>query len=235
MAKTYLQVVQDFVSEVGVAGSSGPDTIALGKDSVGINRVIQYVRDAHRYVCDLWPDWRFLWTRENATIPASMVSGSDTVLPVADPTPRAYVFDSFHIKRNGRWHRVHYMPWHHFRERYERGDDPRDASDHPPYWTVTPDDKIQLSNPPATEYDYKYEYYQWAADLENDSDPIIVPFWRMVLCRAKMIYAERENAPEIMHGAAAEYSDLSDRLEANFLVGNAGGRGHEELGVNLNE
>lgn len=233
MAKTYLQVVQDFVSEVGVAGGSGPDTIALGQQSVGINRVIQYVRDAHKYVCDMWPDWRFLWERESSTITASMVSNEETILPIPSITPRAYVLDSFHIKRNGRWSPVRYMEWDRFRDRYERGETRR-PSDTPPYWTVTPDDRIQLSNPPETEYDYKYEFYKWAEELSADDDPIIIPFWRLTLVRAKMIFAERENAPEIMHGASSEYADLMIRLESTYLTGTAGGRGHEELEVDLN-
>lgn len=226
--ETYLQVVQRFVSEVGVAGATGPASIAIS--SSGIDRVVHYVADAHDYICQLWPDWRFLWVEHEGQITSDDVDNGLNVLPVpAAFRPRLYVKGSLQVKIDDAWRHIPEYEWHKFKAIARLGTEraQKDAS----FYTIRPDNRIELSNPVSRPFDYRIEVYRWAAPLENDEDPIVVPFPRLVLCRAKMIFAERENAPEIMHGASAEYMDLMQRLESTHLPGVAGGQGTEYLAV----
>lgn len=228
--KTYLQLVRDFVSEVGVAGGTGPASISIS--SAGTDRVVQYVRDAHQYVCDIWPDWRFLWHEQEGQVDQSMVDNGEVMLPLPNGLRvRQYVPDSLTINDGSGWRRVPEVGWIEFRRRARLGD-PGDPGN-PIFYTVRPDGQIELSGPAKDPYDFRIEFYRWADPLTVDEDEIVPPFPRIVLARAKMIYAERENAPEIMHGSAAEYSDLLQRMEANWLEGNAGGRGTQQLQVDL--
>ena len=231
MSRTYLEIVQDFVSEEGVAGGTGPVDLATGKESTGIARVIQYVREAHLSICTAWPDWDFLWETEEGTTTATQVTAGDTLLPMANPVPRRYKtsLGAFQIKQGTSWNNIRHMWWDEFK-RSQRTGSVKPAKTRPAFWTVRPDKKIELSHPIGGVFDYRYEYFREPPSLVEDGDEIILPhgYDRLVLVRAKIIFAERENAPEIMQGSAAEFDDLMTRLEANFLPGFRGGDSHED-------
>ena len=55
--------------------------------------------------------------------------------------------------------------------------------------------------------------------MTADADISAIPprFHKIIIARAKMYYAENEDAPEIMAGALAEFEDLLDKLEADQL------------------
>ena len=222
-------VVQRFVSEVGVAGSIGPTSLTIGRSQDGINRVIEYVQQAHATVCWRWPDWDFLWGIEEGVTTATQVTDGATVLPAPDPPAREYVIErsGLQVERAGSWRNVRYMDWRDFKSANRIGN-VIPASTSPASWTVRPDRMIELSSPIGGVFNYRYEYYKKAALLVDDSDPIIVPDPRIVLVQAKMIFAERENAPEIMHGSSGEYDVLMTQLESTYLPGFAGGRSREE-------
>ena len=53
----------------------------------------------------------------------------------------------------------------------------------------------------------------------NDNVSAIPPrFHQIIVSRAKMYYAENEDAPEIMVGSLSDFEDLLDKLEADQLV-----------------
>jgi len=231
MSRTYLEIVQDFVSEVGVAGGTGPIDLATGLESSGVSRVIQYVREAHLSICTMWPDWDFLWLEETGTTTQDQVDAGATVLPSATPKPRRYKTQrhSFQIQSGNAWRDVRYLEWDDFKKIYRHGS-PRTPSTTPNAWTFRPDRTIEFSHPIGGVFDYRYEYYREPPNLVNDDDEIILPdgYDRLVLVRAKIIFAERENAPEIMQGSANEFDEMVTRLESNYLPGFRGGASHEE-------
>ena len=53
-----------------------------------------------------------------------------------------------------------------------------------------------------------------------DSNTSAIPsrFHKIITARAKMYYAENEDAPEILSGSVAEFEDLLNSLEADQLV-----------------
>ena len=56
--------------------------------------------------------------------------------------------------------------------------------------------------------------------MTADGDISAIPprFHKIIIARAKMYYAENEDAPEIMAGSLAEFEDLLDKLEADQLT-----------------
>lgn len=240
---TYLEIVQDFVREVGVGGGTGPSSVANQTGEMG--RVVQFVRDAHRYICDLWPDWDFLWSEYQGNTTTTQAAAGSTVIVRASATGgggsggqlpsniREYVTDSFQVQDGDSWVPVKYLRWQEFRPRFKVGK-VAPASVKPTHWTVLPNRNIELSAPIGGVYSYRFNYYRRSTDLSENSSEIEreIPA-RLVLARAKIIYAERENAPEIMAGASIEYDDLLERLEANYCPGMAGGRSGENLSPDI--
>ena len=51
----------------------------------------------------------------------------------------------------------------------------------------------------------------------TDSSSIPSQYHRIIVSRAKTMWAEREEAPEILLASSAEYSDILDKLEAQSL------------------
>ena len=63
------------------------------------------------------------------------------------------------------------------------------------------------------------EYWKTPTLLSSASDVSAIPvrFHRIIICRAKIYYAEQNDAPEIMSASVAEFSDLLDKLESDQL------------------
>ena len=49
--------------------------------------------------------------------------------------------------------------------------------------------------------------------------PIPEQYHRIIVARAKTMWAEREEAPDILIASSAEYADLLDKLESSQLPG----------------
>ena len=64
-----------------------------------------------------------------------------------------------------------------------------------------------------------FEYFATPTALAADSDVSAIPprFHKIIIARAKIYYAENEDAPEILSGALTEFEDLLDKLEADQL------------------
>jgi len=58
-----------------------------------------------------------------------------------------------------------------------------------------------------------------AGETTADSNTSAIParFHKIIIARAKMFYAENEDAPEIMVGSLSEFEDLLNQLEADQL------------------
>jgi len=68
---------------------------------------------------------------------------------------------------------------------------------------------------------FQADYWKHAIEMEGDEAQSLIPheFHRIIIARAKMYYAEREDAPEIMVAANAEYSEMLTSMESKHLPG----------------
>ena len=91
---------------------------------------------------------------------------------------------------------------------------------------IQPDQNIILEPPPDAVHTITADYWKTPAALTANTDIPDIPaqYHRAVVARAKTMWAEREEAPEILLSASAEYQDLLDKLESHSLSGQEGRR-----------
>lgn len=211
MSRSYLDLCRLLVSELGVAGGTGPATV-VGQVAE-LRNIVQWVAEADVYIQNLWTDWDFLWAKaEGNYLPpgaTSIRSITDLNLPLPDgmvleaDSPNAYS--------------PTYMAWPEFRQRYTIK--PRRAG-RVAAWAMRPDGVIELSHSVSDDTYWSLEYYRKAKRMaaNNDRSPIPEEFDRAIIARAAVIYGTREDAPEIVSGYAGEYDEAIESMQAQQLT-----------------
>jgi hypothetical protein len=207
---TYLVLCQDMARDVGIPGT-GPSSVDATTLSEEENAVVRYIAQADQDIQSRWFDWDFLWAQVDIT--AS--SGAATL--VSPTTLGNWKLDSVvWDKASEDYQILEYMEWNEYRDSYKYG---TIASDIPEVFSVRPDNVIDLYPTPNSSTAVSTEYWTIPTVLSSDGDISAIPprFHKIIIARAKMYYAENEDAPEIMAGALAEFEDLLDKLEADQL------------------
>jgi len=214
---TFLELCQAYRSELGIPGN-GPNTVV---NQIGeLQRVVLDIQDADQDIKRQWQDWKFLW-KEFTT---NTVVGESYLQTVKPSDLGHWDLNSFWINKGTanavKLNSIDYREWRSAQTAYapESGD---------PYeFTIRPTDEARVNPIPTSVVPVSAEYYKKAARMSNDSDVSDVPeeYHRIIIVRAKLIYAEREDAPEIMSGASAEYDSLITNLEASYLPASKDGR-----------
>ena len=212
---TYLVLCQDMSRDVGIPGT-GPSSVTSTSLSEEENSVVRYVAQADLDIQSRWFDWDFLWNEATITVTAStstLVSG-DTGFPtdLGNWKLDSFVYD----KTSEDYIMLEYMRWNEYRDMYKYG---TIAEDLPEVYSLKPDNSIDLYPTPSATSSISNEYWATPTALAADDDISAIPprFHKIIISRAKMYYAENEDAPEIMAGALAEFEDLLDKLEADQL------------------
>jgi len=89
----------------------------------------------------------------------------------------------------------------------------------PEVFSVKPSNVIDMYPTPDSATAVSVTYWTTPTEFAADSDVSDIPvrFHKIIIARAKMYYAENEDAPEIMAGSLNEFEDLLDKLEADQL------------------
>lgn len=203
-------------SEFGLSGGSGPSSVV--NQSGEFARVVNWIADACQDIDNKWEDWRYLWNRYTGTLSAS------------ESTPSAITQSGVIVRRwktkslkyrianplASTWSRVSYMDFQDFEDVI----DPDTAiAGAPTYWTVMPDNSIQFDKPADQDYDLKGEFYRSPPVLANNNDTPLMPpdYHRIIIVRALMYYANREDAPELINASISEFPDILEKLESSQL------------------
>lgn len=214
--RTFIKLTQDFAAEIGAvkAGVSSPSSVV---DQTGeANNLARFIADANDAICNEYLDWNFLWELVTDTLAAGdqEIAWDDEWRSVDE---RGILFNP--QSNNG------YFPIYQPYPEYNIAWRQRAATTvvRPSVWTRNPNPgTILISHKATNNIDYELPVWKWATRLAADDDVTPLPRSlgdRIVICRAMMIYAVREDAPEILAGASAEYDDLMQKLEANCLPG----------------
>lgn len=214
---TFLELCQAYRAEIGIPGT-GPITV---QNQTGeLQRVVLDIQDADQDIKRKWQNWRFLWKEFSTTT----VVGENYLTTTAPSDIGFYDPNSVWIDREtddaAQLDYVEYEDW-----RNDQAVGVVESGD--PYeFTVLPNKQIRVYPKPTEAHSFYAEYFKKPARLSNDGEISDVPeeYHRIIIVRAKMIYAEREDAPEIMAGSAAEYDDLITNLEAAYLKASQDGR-----------
>lgn len=212
-SRTYLELCRAVVSELGIAGGTGPSSVEGQVRELG--NIVAWVADADIYVQNLWTDWTFLHASASGTV----MEGESAITPPTDFENAD--FDGLAIGDVGARIQIPtFLDYREFRDRYlRRGRQTRANVDN---WTITPaKDAIELSSIAPADIAWSLDYQRAPTRLAGNTarSPIPERFDRIIIVRAKLIYAEREDAPEITAGSSAEYADLLEKMESFYLPG----------------
>jgi len=91
----------------------------------------------------------------------------------------------------------------------------------PEVFSVKPDNVIDVYPTPDATTTISVAYWATPTELAANADISAIPprLHKIITSRAKIYYAENEDAPEILSGALAEFEDLLDKLESDQLPG----------------
>lgn len=219
MSRSFLALCQDVVADLGVTG--GQISAVTGLTSIEQQRIVNWVARADLLIQQVWSDWKFLWVLDNVTL----AQGADTInatYAFNDIDHRAMVFNAAQAGIAPQY--PVWMEWEQFYFLYQSK--VKGTQAYPTCWAVDPTGKIWFSHYASAALPVQLSYWKQPARMVNgtDTSPIPTGYDTVIVERAKMLYAQRENAPEILTGSSAEYDDLMDKLQSSFLPGGRAAR-----------
>lgn len=224
MSRTFLQLCQDVVADLGVAGGtlSSVTSSSLNQEQL---RIIGWVARADLTIQNLWADWSFLWYRDPAVIAQAGASQLAVTLPSwaasLQTIDRCSMWQDYGLSTS---RVVPWMDWERFASLYYSR--PLTTAPNPSCFSQDPGGNLYLSNNVPVQSTFSLAYWCLGNRMANNTDISRIPvnFDQIICERAKIYYAQRENAPEIMSGATAEFIDGLEKLQAWGLPNNTAGR-----------
>lgn len=200
----FRELCQGYVKELGISGGTGPTTV-LNQTGEFAN-VVRWIADAALQIDNLWRDWKYLWNEYETTL-----TGQSIAIANAREIDRNSVWIN-HGTANAR--QLEWQEWTLMRETRNRPS----LTGTPVYFSVNPAGMLYLDRP-VTTLPIRLEYWKKPTRLTDDSDEPDLPeaYHRIILCRAAIMYGNREAAPEIISGMEAEYIDMLDKLQSDQL------------------
>lgn len=214
---TYLQLCQALVTELGLSGGT-PTTLTsvTGNTITELNNVTRWIHDAALQIDNLWQDWKYLWKKYTVTQVANDVQ-------LAAPPTGVIEWDLNKIRWRPTGVVGAYQPLQYWnRQKFLELFDPDNATPGPPTaFTINPDNALVFAAPLDASYDFLGEYWQRPIELLANGDIPLMPaqHHRVIMCRAAVMYGNREDAPEVISGLEAEYVDMIDKLQSDQLEG----------------
>jgi hypothetical protein len=213
---TYLELCKELVSELGIAGGSGPTTVVGQTGALG--NACRWIRQANNDINVQWKNWRFLWTEYNEMLQAGIQ------MPPAPSTPsgvRVRQWDRSSIYLNKYTNspiQLEFVPWPVFRAQYGFG---VPVAGQPLVFSVKPDNTLIVDRPVDAIYSITGEFWRRAVLLTADNDMPDMPeeYHRLIVATAAVKYANKEDAPEVISGMEAEMINLMDKLQSDQLDG----------------
>lgn len=214
---TYLELCQDLVALLGIAGGSGPTSVTLQTGELG--NVVRWVRASDQNIGNQWEDWRFLWVAYLEQLPAGAIAPAPPSAP-AGVRVRRWETDGLKIRpvspAGQTWQSVSFMP----RPLFDEIHDPDVATQGTPQvFTILPNNTLMFDRPADQLYQVKGGFFRSPPPLVQGASVPLIPeeYQRIIVVRAAVMYGDREDAPEIINGAEAEYLDILDKLEGSQL------------------
>jgi len=207
---TYLELCQDLAREVGIPGTGPSDvtpTIDEEKD------IVRYIKDADVDIQRMWFNWDFLWVIYNNPT----VAGTSTLTSAPD-LAQWNVDSVVYNPTSENYQPLEFVPWRNYREDYKYG---TIATGTPEFFSVKPDNVIDMYPTPDAATTVTAEYWRTPTVMVADGNVSTIPeiFHRIIIARAKIYYAEQNDAAEVLSGSITEFTDILTKLEADQLPG----------------
>lgn len=217
---TYLELVQELVTELGIGGANQGATVpSTVVGQVGqLWNATNWIRQANNNINVMWEDWHFL----SVEYSESLTIGSSAVPTHSGPeTPKKWDRDSFWLNLTlSTAAQLQYMDWTVFRKIHSPGSSTR-SNTKPAAITKKRDNTLILDSPADATYALTAEFWRRPDLLQADGDVPHMPeeFHRLIVCEAAIKYGNKEAASEVIQGMEAEYIYLLDKLEGSELPG----------------
>lgn len=207
---TFLELCQTVRQEVGVSGT-GPSTVVTQEGQ--LKAIIDFVAESDHQIQGLWKDWSFLWAQYSSTL------STGTEAPALTKPTDLGTWDmrSFFLDyTSDDWTNLSPLEYVGFRSSQRQG---TQTNATPTYVVVKPDESLIVYPRPDKAYTITADYWKSPTRMTANADVSVIPtmYHRIIVSRAKTMWAEREEAPEILLAASAEYQDILDKLEARSL------------------
>ncbi len=206
-----LQIAKIVRQECGIAGADAPASFV---DQTGeMKRLVDWIIQADLYIQSLTQDWKFLW--KEFTVPTVIGQAGYTIPSDFDEWDKnSFVLDA----ATDDFIRLDYIEYTRWRNESSYGLKVND----PPYqFTIKPDGSIVLDAPPDKIYQLTADYYRKPVALAANADEPPYPerYQRVLVARAKRMYATYEDAPEVLTEAEDEYREIMMRMESSQIAG----------------
>jgi hypothetical protein len=211
---TYLELCKELVSELGIAGGTGPTTVTGQTGLLG--NACRWIRQANNDINVQWKNWRFLWTEYNGMVQAGIQSPPVPGTP-AGVKVRQWDRSSVYLnKYTNSPVQLEFVPWPVFRAQYGFG---VPTAGQPAVFSVRPDNTLIMDRPTDAIYSITGEFWRRATLLAVDNDVPDMPdeYHRLIVCTAAVKYANKEDAPEVISGMEAEMFAMMFKLQSDQL------------------
>lgn len=211
---TYLQLCQQMRREVGISRDGVLTSTASTAGQIG--EVVALIAKAELEIQTKWKDWRFRWGEVALTtvIGQEEYDSGDAGWPAALSSwnPWAFTYNSGTTSAVS----LQDMPFDEWRRKLKNAGATNST---PAFSVIKPDDGIILWPPPDAAVTLYGEYVIRPTALSGDATVSTIPveFHDIIVARAKMMWAEANEAPEIFQSASQDYMLWLQRLEANSL------------------
>lgn len=204
---TYLELCQAFVQELGIAGGGSNNPTSVTGQTGELLNVVNWIREAEYQINNQARDWKYLWA-EYAQ--AMAIDDQAPTIP-SNPRARAWVKSSFWLDHYGPSQKK--LLWIAYKEFANYPTIPTE----PLKVTLKPNGQLSLDAPMSDALTLTGEYYKAPTPLTAGADVPAMPaeYHRIILCRAVLIYAGREDAPELTNHYEPEYLEILSHLEAD--------------------
>ncbi len=217
---TYLELVKEFVAELGIGGANnGADVPTAVTSQTGqLWNAANWIKQAENNINLMWADWNYLavdysevLTLGSTAVPAH--SGTETV----NKWDRTSFWLNHTLSSAGQ---LEFMDWTKFRKLLYPGVATR-SNGQPSTITEQRNGTLLIDTPSNSAYAITAEFWKEPVLLSNDDDTPAMPsqFHRIIICEAAIKYGNKEAAIEVIQGFEAEYIYLMDKLEGDQLEG----------------
>lgn len=209
MAKsTYLELVNRVIQECGISGGSVSSVV--GQSGMR-QKVVTWVQESDLYIQRLFRDWNFL----HSTFSGSTIASTSEVSKPSDlgrwDTDSIYVdYTTDNAKQ------LSQIDYSDYRNNYGLGTVESDSPDH---FALKPNKDLILYPTPDAVYSITGDYWKLPTKLSANSDTSSIPehFEDVIVHRAKVLYAQHEEAQEMFSYAVEEFRQALNDLIANEL------------------
>jgi len=218
--------VPEVVKELGIHGGVGPTAVTGQTDELG--NIVRWVQQSDVYIQRIRIDWKFLRYNHSVTLGVGDQNPANPSVSVKRWDPRWFYLDR---GLNTQLH-LSFVPYPDVIERIHAK--VLSPTNGPPvqigYDPTHPTFELWLDR--TVDRPYTFDAVGWrkpyAMTANADLSPIPEEYIRLLISRTKIIWAGREDAPEVMAESMAEYDDLLEDMKADQTEGNeAELMGHE--------